>query len=176
MSADPRDGADRGGRHDGGMSPRRDLPLAIGLALGAVADAVFADPRRGHPVAGFGRAAAAVERRVWRDSRAVGTGYAVALTGAAVGLGTARDRATRRRPGARTLVTAAVTWNVLGGTSLGRAAGTLQRHLADGDLPAARRALPALAGRDPRELDEPELARAAVESVAENTSDAAVAP
>src|SRR5439155_8774199 len=52
----------------------------------------------------------------------------------------------------------------------------LQRHLADGDLPAARAALPTLAGRDPRGLDGPELARATIESVAENTADAAVGP
>src|SRR4051812_37119434 len=176
MSADPRDGADRGGRHDGGMSPRRDLPLAIGLALGAVADLVLADPRRGHPVAGFGRAAAALERRVWRDARPAGAAYALALTGAAVGGGTALDLLTRRRPAARILVTAAATWTVLGGTSLGRAAGDLQEHLRAGDVPAARRALPALAGRDPSQLDERGLARATVESVAENTADAAVAP
>ncbi|WP_137161867.1 CobD/CbiB family cobalamin biosynthesis protein, partial [Blastococcus sp. CCUG 61487] len=41
---------------------------------------------------------------------------------------------------------------------------------------AGRAALPALAGRDPRSLDADGLARATVESVAENTSDAAVAP
>ncbi|MBA3745749.1 MAG: cobalamin biosynthesis protein, partial [Sporichthya sp.] len=32
------------------------------MALGVLADAVLADPRRGHPVAGFGRFAGAVER------------------------------------------------------------------------------------------------------------------
>jgi adenosylcobinamide-phosphate synthase len=158
------------------MSPRRDLPLAAGLVLGAATDLLLADPRRGHPVAGFGRAAGALERRVWRDSRPAGAGYALVLTGVAIGAGTALDRGTRRNPPARTLVTAAVTWTVLGGTSLGRAARTLQRHLEAGDLPAARGALPALAGRDASELDEQELARATVESVAENTSDAAVAP
>ncbi|WP_448625699.1 cobalamin biosynthesis protein [Geodermatophilus sp. URMC 64] len=151
-------------------------PTAAGLVLGAAADLLLADPRRGHPVAGFGTAAAALERRVWRDSRVVGAGYAGGLvTGAAV-LGLALDRATRRRPAARLLVTAAATWTVLGGTSLGRAAGTLQGHLADGDLAAARAALPTLAGRDPRGLGEGELARATIESVAENTADAAVGP
>src|SRR3954464_2980231 len=94
-------------------------PPAIGLALGAVADLLLADPRRGHPVAGFGRAAAALERRVWRDARPAGAGDAPALTGAGVGLGTALDRLTRRHPAARVLVTAAATWTVLGGTSLG---------------------------------------------------------
>jgi len=86
------------------------------------------------------------------------------------------DHASRRRPATRVLVTAAATWTVLGGTSLGRAADRMTAVLADGDIVAARAALPALAGRDPRALDEPELVRATVESVAENTADAAVAP
>jgi len=102
--------------------------------------------------------------------------YAVLLTGGATGPGAALSRATAGRPLLRTGVTAAATWTVLGGTSLGRAASTMHRHLADEDLAAARAALPALAGRDPRALDEEGLARATVESVAENTSDAAVAP
>jgi adenosylcobinamide-phosphate synthase len=152
------------------------LPTALGLALGAAADLLLADPRRGHPVAGFGAAALALERRTWRDSRAAGAGHALALTGAAAALGTAVDRVTRGRPVARTLATAAATWAVLGGTSLGRAATAMQRSLAGGDLEAARAALPVLAGRDPRGLGQEELARATVESVAENTSDAAVAP
>jgi adenosylcobinamide-phosphate synthase len=151
-------------------------PTAIGLALGAVADLLLADPRRGHPVAGFGAAADALERRLWRDSRAAGAAYALLLTGAVTGLGTALDRATRGRPVVRTTVTATATWTVLGGTSLGRAATRMRRHLAAGDLAAARAALPALAGRDPHALDAAGLARATVESVAENTSDAVVAP
>ena len=149
---------------------------AAGLALGAAADLLLADPRRGHPVAGFGAAAAALERAIWRDSRRTGAGFAVALTGAAAALGAALDRGTRRSPVARVLVTAAATWTVLGGTSLGRTATDMGDALFAGDLPAARTVLPSLAGRDPRGLLEPELARATVESVAENTADAAVAP
>src|SRR5687768_2675380 len=151
-------------------------PTAYGLALGAVADLLLADPRRGHPVAGFGAAAGALERRLWRDSRAAGTGYALLLTGAVTALGTALDRATLGRPVVRTTATATATWIVLGGTSLGRAATRMRQHLAAGDLAAARAALPALAGRDPQALDAAGLARATVESVAENTSDAVVAP
>src|SRR4051794_32576845 len=153
-----------------------DAGSAGGLALGALADLVLGDPRRGHPVAGFGRAASALERRVWRDSRRSGATYAVALVGGAAGLGWGLDRGTRGRPLARTAVTALATWTVLGGTSLGRAAGRMHRALDAADLDPARAALPALAGRDPNGLDGGELARATVESVAENTSDAAVAP
>jgi adenosylcobinamide-phosphate synthase len=155
---------------------RRDLPTALGLALGAGADLLLADPRRRHPVAGFGRVAAALERRVWRNSPAAGAGYAAVLAAGAAGLGAAAGRATRGRPAGRTLAVAAATWAVLGGTSLGRAATAMADALDAGDLPAARALLPTLAGRDPSTLDTAELARATVESVAENTSDAAVAP
>src|SRR5918998_5750030 len=176
MTVDPRDGA---GRPDGprmDLVPPRDLPTAAGLALGAAADLLMADPRRRHPVAGFGRAAAVLERRLWRDSHAAGAAYAGLLTGAATGLGVLLDRATRGKPAVRTLVTAAATWTVLGGTSLGRAGTAMAMALDAGNLPAARALLPTLAGRDPAGLGEAELARATVESVAENTSDAAVAP
>src|SRR3954451_19645294 len=93
MSADPRDGRPRGGWHSVPV-PRRplDVPTAAGLALGAVAGLLLGDPRRGHPVAGFGTARAALERGAWRNSRAAGAGYAVALTAAATGIGVATDR------------------------------------------------------------------------------------
>ena len=48
--------------------------------------------------------------------------------------------------------------------------------LSRDDVSAGRRLLPSLCGRDPAALDADGLARAAVESVAENTSDAHVAP
>jgi adenosylcobinamide-phosphate synthase len=151
-------------------------PTAAGLALGAVTDLLFADPRHRHPVAGFGQAAAALERRLWRDSRAAGAAHVAVCVGTATALGTAGARLTASRPVARAALTAAATWAVLGGTSLGRAAASMERHLAAGDLDAARAHLSSLAGRDPSSLGEAELVRATVESVAENTSDAAVAP
>ena len=153
-----------------------DTSTAAGLAIGAVADLLLGDPRRGHPVAAFGSAAAAIERRCWRDSRARGTAYALGLTAGPVFVGVLADRATRARPRSRALVVAAATWTVLGGTSLGRAADRMHVALTAGDVPAGRAELPALAGRDPSTLDEAELVRATVESVAENTADAAVAP
>jgi adenosylcobinamide-phosphate synthase len=93
-----------------------------------------------------------------------------------VALGAAAALATRRRPVARAVLTAAATWAVLGGTSLRREATLMADALDRGDLAAARKRLPHLCGRDPSTLDGPELARATVESVAENTSDAVVAP
>jgi adenosylcobinamide-phosphate synthase len=150
--------------------------LAAGLLGGAALDLVLGDPRRGHPVAGFGRLAAALERRLWRPSRLAGAGYALALVGAAAAGAGLVDARLRSRPAARALLVAAVTWAALGGRSLGRAALALAEAVRTGDLEAARRLAPALAGRDPSRLDGPELCRAALESVAENTADAVVGP
>jgi adenosylcobinamide-phosphate synthase len=147
---------------------------AVGAVLGFVADRVAADPRRGHPVAGFGRAAAALERRVWRDRRDAGALHTAACVSGAVALGLLAERATAARPAARAALTAAAAWAVLGGTSLAREARAVGAALEAGDLDAARRLLPRLCGRDPEGLDEAGIARAVVESVAENTSDAVV--
>jgi adenosylcobinamide-phosphate synthase len=152
------------------------LADAAGLAAGVLLDAAFGDPRRWHPVAGYGQVAGALERWLYRDSRPAGARFAavaVVLPVAAAGLAA---RATRRRPAARAVLVAAATWAVLGGTSLRREATAMADSLDEGDLDAARRRLPHLCGRDPSALDAKELARATVESVAENTSDAVVAP
>jgi adenosylcobinamide-phosphate synthase len=155
-----------------GAAVRRGKGLATGLLAGVALDAAFGDPRRGHPVAAFGRAAAALERRGWRDSRSRGAAFAVVCVGGCVALGAAAPRSRAPYP----VVVAAATWTVLGGETLRREAAALHGLLAAGDLPGARRRLTHLVGRDPSGLDESEVARAAVESVAENTSDAVVAP
>jgi adenosylcobinamide-phosphate synthase len=138
-----------------------------GVLVGYLADLVLSDPRRGHPVALFGRAAAKLERVTYRDSRLAGALHvsvlvvSVALPGA----------------GLRSMAaTATATWICLGGTSLARTGREMSRLVERGDTEAARRLLPSLCGRDPARLDDAGLTRAALESVAENTSDAAVAP
>jgi adenosylcobinamide-phosphate synthase len=143
--------------------------------MGTVLDAVLGDPARLHPVAGFGAVAAAAERRLYRDDRAAGAAHTGLLVAGAAGLGALAERAAGGRP-ARVLLTAAATWTVLGGASLRRAGRRLGADLARGDLAAARNRLPRLCGRDPASLDGAGLARAGVESLAENTSDAVVAP
>ncbi|MDK1474242.1 cobalamin biosynthesis protein [Streptomyces sp. 549] len=147
-----------------------------GAFLGYLFDLIAGDPRRGHPVAAFGRAAAAAERVLWRDDRAAGAVHtAVCAGGAALGAAALSRTAARRRPGgADVALTAATTWTVLGGTSLAREARLIGAALEAGDVEAARRRLPHLCGRDPQSLDADGIARAVVESVAENTSDAVV--
>lgn len=148
----------------------------LALAGGWVADLVLGDPARRHPVAGFGQLAARVEQAVYAPSRARGTAYAAGLVGGAGLAGASLARLGERLGGrcGRALVLAAVTWAALGGRSLTRVAARLADDVQRGDLDAARTALPSLCGRDPQTLDADGLARAALESVAENTSDAVV--
>ncbi len=154
----------------------RAFSRAAGLALGVVADRLVADPRRFHPVAGFGTIAAGLESRLYRPTRGRGLAHNGVLVGAAVTAGLVAERLTLGRPGLHVLVTAASTWVVLGGSSLEREGRAVSTLLEQGRLPEARRQLTHLVGRDTRTLDADEIARAVVESVAENTSDAVVAP
>ncbi|MFF3912828.1 cobalamin biosynthesis protein [Streptomyces sp. NPDC001852] len=151
-----------------------DRSYAYGAAAGLLGDLLLGDPRRGHPVAVFGRAAAAVDRALWHDHRGWGAVHTAVCAGGAVALGTLAARAVRPSPAASVALTAAATWAVVGGTSLAREARTIGRALESGDVEAARARLPHLCGRDPRVLDADGIARAVVESVAENTSDAVV--
>ena len=150
------------------------MSLAAGLALGYAADLLLADPRRGHPVAGFGTVAAALERRWWRDDRRPGLAYVGVLVGGAVVVGLFAERTAPGLPAP--CATAIATWAVLGGTSLDREGAAIQRLLDVGRLDDARERLTHLVGRDTSQLSESEVVRAAVESLAENTSDAVVAP
>jgi adenosylcobinamide-phosphate synthase len=139
-------------------------------------DAVLGDPRRFHPVAGFGTAADALQRRLYAPHRRAGAAFTGIAVGVPILAGAAAAALTRRRPVARAALVAATTWTVLGGRTLRREATTMAGHLERADLAAARGRLNHLCGRDPSALDEPELARATVESLAENTADAVVAP
>lgn len=150
---------------------------ALGLTLGVLADHFVPDPRRRHPVAVFGQAASRAERHLWADARAPGAIYALACTAAAAACGAALDRTVAaRHPIAAAGVTAVCTWTVVGQSGLAREAQGLRAALEAGDVRAARARLPRLCGRDPAALGEEDLARATIESVAENTSDALVAP
>jgi adenosylcobinamide-phosphate synthase len=146
------------------------------LLAGYAADLGLGDPRSHHPVAGFGRAAAALEQYGWRPRRRTGVSHALVLVlGSAVAGRLAESLAARIR-GGRTTLTALVVWITLGGRSLVREGCSVAGLVQARDVEGARRRIPALVGRDPSSLDGDGLCRAAVESVAENTADAVVAP
>jgi adenosylcobinamide-phosphate synthase len=141
-------------------------------AAGWLADQLVGEPpARAHPVVWFGRLMRAVEARTYADDRARG----VAHLAVGAGTGWLAGLVTRRLVGA-TAATAVATAVCVAGRMLAREAAEVVDAVERGDLDAARRRLPALVGRDPTGLDPPEILRAVVESVAENTVDAVVAP
>lgn len=138
---------------------------ATGAGLGVLADRLIGEPPASvHPVAAFGRLMQRVEGRVYRDERAAGMAHA--------GLGVAIGLVAGRLIGS----TAIATWSATAGRALGDAAMAVGAALGADELDRARALLPSLVGRDPAGLDHKEIARAVVESVAENTVDAIVAP
>jgi adenosylcobinamide-phosphate synthase len=147
------------------------------VVAGYLVDLAAGDPARGHPVAGFGRVAAAAERVTYRDTRLAGAVHTGVLVGAVGLLGAAAQCGAARRGAPWSVaVTAAATWAAAGGSSLARTGRTMAQLLEPADVESARAVLPSLCGRDPAALDRAGLTRAALESVAENTSDAQVAP
>ena len=141
------------------------MPRPLGAALGVALDRLLGEPPAPvHPVALFGLAMGVTEQTIYRDERRAGTVHAA--IGAALGIGA----------GALARSTALATAVVVSGRGLARAALEVSAALAAGDEVRARELLPALVGRDPAGLDAAEIARATVESVAENTVDAVVAP
>lgn len=149
----------------------------IGVAAGVLADMMFGDPRRGHPVALFGSGAATLERLSYADDRRRGVAHTAGLLLAVGAAGAAVQRAARRRSvAAEALCVAAATFAAAGGTTLNRTGQQMANMLNSADVDGARRLLPSLCGRDPSVLDAPGLTRAALESIAENTSDAQIGP
>jgi adenosylcobinamide-phosphate synthase len=112
----------------------------------------------------LGRGIAALEGRLYDDRRAPGA----VLTAAGVGAAGAAGAVLRSPLAAGYVATS--------GRALHEAATAVGDALAAGDLRVARDHLTHLVGRDPADLDEVAIARAVVESVAENTTDAVVAP
>jgi adenosylcobinamide-phosphate synthase len=151
-------------------------PLAGGLVVGVLADALAGDPARLHPVGLFGQAMTALERHVYADRRRHGAAFTAASVLLAITPAAVANKLTRPNPAARLVLVATATWAVTGARSLAAEAARIERFLTEGDLAAARQFLPHLCGRDPAGLDTSGIARAVVESVAENTSDAIVAP
>jgi adenosylcobinamide-phosphate synthase len=138
---------------------------ALAAGGGLVADRALGEPPDlVHPVIAFGRVMGGVEQRVYRDSTAAGSVYAIG----GVALGVAAGLVMRSTG-------AAVALGAAGRMLRGKARG-VQRALEQGDLDGARAQLPVLCGRDPSELDASGVAAAVIESVAENTVDAVVGP
>lgn len=145
---------------------------ALGVALGLLLDRALGEPPdRLHPVAWFGTTMQQVERRLHADSR--GRGVVHAGVGAGVGAGAGVLLRLALGP---TCATAAAVAAASAGRMLRTTAAGIEGQLLADDLAAARAALPSLVGRDASGLDASGVSAAVVESLAENTVDAVLAP
>lgn len=154
---------------------------ALGVALGLLLDRACGEPPdAAHPVAWFGTAMQSVERGLYADSRPRGLVHAAAGVAIGVGAGVALTSLARRGPVSplvgETVATTVAVALASSGRMLRHTSREIEELLQAGDLAAARERLTWLVGRDPSSLDEEGISAAVVESLAENTVDAVVAP
>jgi adenosylcobinamide-phosphate synthase len=142
-------------------------------------DAVYR--RIGHPVTWIGALIQGLDHRFNRAShsdlarRIAGLLAALFVIAVAAGLAAGLQSAL---PGGwlGTVLLGVLAWPLVAVRSLHDHVVAVARPLAAGDLTAARRAVSMIVGRDTTVLDNAGVARAALESLAENTSDGIVAP
>jgi adenosylcobinamide-phosphate synthase len=154
------------------------LAMAIDVALGWP-NALFG--RIGHPVTWLGRLIAALDGVLNRAAapgwqrRVLGVLAALLTIGLSGGL--AWGVQSLLPPGwARTLLIGVLAWPLIAVRSMYQHVEAVAKPLSQGDLDAARHAVSMIVGRDPSQLDSAGVARAATESLAENTGDGIVAP
>lgn len=161
---------------------------ALALALAIIVDAVFGEPnwlwkRVPHPVVLMGQFIGWLDRRMnhqqhtpFRQMRAGITALIrVIFVVAALSIGLLA-LADWVHPGLAFLITVLLGAVLLAQRSLHDHVEAVRSPLAEGDLPAARQALSMIVGRNTEKLDESGIARAALESLAENHSDGVIAP
>ena len=158
---------------------------ALAVLGGFRLDLLLADPAwMPHPVVGMGRAITALEKLLRRlfpatpaGERAAGRVLAAALplgTFAAAALAVAL--AYRLHPAAGFALELLWSWQALALRGLADESGKVYAELARDDLPAARKAVSRIVGRDTAALTAEGVTKAAVETVAENFSDGVAAP
>ena len=158
------------------MRPRHGRDVAAALLLDALAGE---PPEFLHPTVWMGRAISAFEARALA-SKSPGArrlaGAVLALSLPVVIFLSARAMLYVTPRPLRGMLEVALISASLSMRGLARAGVAVERDLYDGEIEDARASVGRFVGRDTAELSAPEVARAAVESVAENTSDGVLAP
>lgn len=161
----------------------RSLVLVVAACLEAAV--AYPDPlfrAIGHPVTWLGAVIATLDRRLNRPDiadarrRAAGVATVVLLLGLAIAAGLVIEAiAVATAPLGAVLAVLAATSLIATG-SLDRHVAAVARALDQDGLAGGRRAVARIVGRDPATLDAASVARAAIESLAENASDGVTAP
>jgi adenosylcobinamide-phosphate synthase len=160
--------------------------FAGAMTVAMIVDALLGWPkslfaRVGHPVTWLGRLIAFLDVSCNRPAdtptmrRVAGIVVALGVIALAAVLGWA-VQAALTSDWSRIVLLGIVAWPLVALRSLYDHVAAVARPLQAGDIAAARSAVAQIVGRDPAALDEAGIARAAIESLAENTSDGIVAP
>ncbi|MDD3329344.1 MAG: adenosylcobinamide-phosphate synthase CbiB [Zoogloea sp.] len=147
------------------------LPIAVPMALSLLLDRLLGEPRRFHPLVGFGRYAAKVEHLMRRFGANRGVGllaWSLAVLPWVAVAGSLKEADAWLGLG----IDIGLLYFALGNRSLAEHARAIAEPLAQGDLAAARQRLSWIVSRDTTELDESGVAKATIESVLENGNDA----
>ncbi|WP_354682104.1 adenosylcobinamide-phosphate synthase CbiB [Cupriavidus necator] len=157
-------------------------PACVAAALaGVLLDRWLGEPRRWHPLVGFGRIAAAFERRFndadrrgppWRQRMAGLAGWCLLVLVPAALAWWLAEAAARWHPVAALALHAVALYAALGARSLHQHIAPIAAALAASDLPTARTLTARIVSRDTADADAEALARAACESALENGNDA----
>jgi len=157
-------------------------PLALGALF--ILDFILGDPKwLPHPVVFMGRFISSFERSFNRSTlsglkrKIFGIILAASLPLASLLLSAAIiSLSYKADKGLGLIATIAIGFTTIAARGLKDAAYMVRDAISREDIPAAREALSRIVGRETGELDEPRMARAAVETVAENASDGVIAP
>ncbi|MFP4239028.1 MAG: adenosylcobinamide-phosphate synthase CbiB [Rhodosalinus sp.] len=160
------------------------MSFAAMMALGLLVDAALGWPDRlyrrlGHPVTWIGGAISGLEIRWNRGSaraRQIRGGLCVCVVVIGALVPACLLQSILPDGGAGIILGGLLVWPFVAVRSLHDHVAAVARPLAAGDLPGGRHAVSMIVGRDPARLDEAGVARAAIESLAENASDGIVAP
>lgn len=157
-------------------------PACAAAALaGVLLDQWLGEPKRWHPLVGFGHLANALERRfnrspqttpAWRQRMAGLAAWSVMVLVPAALVSLLADVATGRHPWLGWMVHAVALYAALGARSLQQHIAPIAKALARADLDAARALTARIVSRDTADADSEALARAACESALENGNDA----
>jgi adenosylcobinamide-phosphate synthase len=151
------------------------------LLIALLVEAAFGYPERilrafGHPVIWMGRLISALDRRLNRPTREFSERRAFGLFALLVLVVAAALAGDVLQAVLGIVLTGVVASSLLAQRSLYEHVARVAAALETGGLEAGREAVSHIVGRDPQTLDEAGVARAAIESLAENFSDGVVAP
>ena len=150
--------------------------LAWTMLGGVLLDAALGEPRRAHPLVGFGRMARALETALHADRRMRGVAaWALAVLPLSAAAGALHWALSQWSPWLGGAYAAVMLYLAIGLRSLREHAAPVADALQAGELERARAAVGRIVSRDTQALDPERVAAAATESVLENGSDAVFA-